>query len=64
MPIYLLKAARVTCIDLLRRDDMGLGTIVGATLLFYIFVAACLYLQPEVPELPVCEKEGSKSSES
>jgi hypothetical protein len=43
---------------------MGLGTIVGATLLFYIFVAACLYLQPEVPELPVCEKEGSKSSES
>ncbi len=41
---------------------MVLGTIVGVTLLFYVFVAACLYLTPEKPELPVCEEEGSKSS--
>jgi hypothetical protein len=37
---------------------MVLGTFVGATLLFYAFVAACLYLKPEMPELPVCEEEG------
>ena len=51
------------CIDLLRRNDMVLGTFVGVTLLFYVFVAACLYLTPEKPELTVCEEEGSKSSE-
>jgi len=41
---------------------MVLGAIVGATLLFYVFVAACLYLKPEMSELPGCEEEGSKSS--
>jgi hypothetical protein len=51
------------CIDLLGRNDMVLGAIVGATLLFYVFVAACLYLTPEIPELPGCEEQGSKSSE-
>ncbi len=42
---------------------MVLGAIVGVTLLFYVFVATCLYLTPEIPELPGCEEEGSKSSE-
>lgn len=42
---------------------MVLGTIVGAALLFYVFVAACLYLTPERPELSGCEEEGFKSSE-
>lgn len=40
---------------------MVLGTIVGVTLLFYVFVAACLYLTSEKPELPVCGENGSKS---
>ena len=39
---------------------MVLGTIVGVTLLFYVFVAACLYLTPEMPELPGCEEEDRK----
>jgi len=64
MPIYLLKAVWVISIDSLRSNNMVLGAIVGVTFLFYIFVAACLYLQPELPELPVCEEDGSKSSES
>ena len=42
---------------------MELCAIVGVALLFYVFVAACLYLTHEKPELPVCEEDGSKSSE-
>ena len=42
---------------------MVLGTIVGAAFLFYVFVAACLYLTPEKPDLSGCDEESFKSTE-
>ena len=45
------------CLSFLRKNAMEISVFVGITILFYIFVALCLYLSPETPERPGCEEK-------